>query len=292
MPLSMAQMSDVTRHLRYPVIGMMTINPSGQSLATATAVSYRYTQAYGMLLWRLNNLSPNEECRITGQAYGSILFTGPVPNVGDTSIITISGGGLSAPVQLTLTATQELINAGLPVGATQRDLVSQYFNANIGLGLAAQVAYLVATNPALTQAGFVARAPYGTGPYRQQAIPVPEVDIQNPQAFTMTVQNNGRMSAQVQDNGALLSPMATPATQATPIYGYLPILNFLETQYANSTDILLIDRADVFVARKTVLAENMSLYQTWAQRLAEFMGIPLNPFRMGDFGRSTMRAFL
>ncbi len=292
MALTMAQMSNVARHLRYPVLGMFTINVAGQSMATATAVSYRYTQAYGMLMWRLNNLTPNEEARINGMAYGALLFVGPTPNVGDTTYITFSGGGLASPVTIDLVATEELIAIAQPTSAAQKALVSQYFNANIGLGLAAQVAFLVATTPALTQAGFVARAPYGTGPYRQQAIPVPEVDITNPLSFTMTVQNTGLMSAQIEANGSLLSPSISPNSLNSPLYGYLPILDFLETAYGNSTDILQIDRADVFTARKTVLAETLSLYQTWAQRLAEFMDVPLNPFRKGDFGRSGMRNYI
>jgi len=290
--LSMAQMSNVARHLRYPVLGMFTINVAGQSLATATAVSYRYTQAYGMLLWRLNNLTPNEEARITGMAYGSLVFVGPTPNVGDVSYITFSGGGLSSPVTIELVATEELIAIAQPKGIVQKTLVSQYFNANIGLGLASQVAFLVATNPALTQAGFVARAPYGTGPYRQQAIPVPEVDFTNQLPFSISVQNTGNMSVQIDANGSYLSPSISPNSLNSPLYGYLPILDFLETAYGNSTDILQIDRADVFTARKTVLAETLSLYQTWAQRLSEFMDVPLNPFRKGDFGRSSMRNYL
>jgi len=292
MPLSMAQMSNVTRHLRYPVLGMFRINVSGQSMATATAVSYRYTQSYGMLLWRLNNLTSNEECRITGNAYGSILFVGPTPNVGDTSLITISGGGLSAPVVLTLVATEQLIQQAQPRGGVQQALVAQYFNANVGLGLAAQVAFLVATNPALVAAGFVSNAPYGTGPYTQQAIPVPEVNITNPVPFTISVQNSGLMAAQVQSDGSLLTPVITPNSVNNAVYGYLPILDFLETAYGNSTDILQIDRADVFTARKTVLAETLSLYQTWVQRLAEFMGLPVNPDRTSDYQRTAMRTYL
>lgn len=292
MPLSMAQMSNVSRHLRYPVIGMYRINASGQSMATATAVSYRYTQAYGMLLWRLNNLSANEECRITGNAYASILFVGPVPNVGDVLNITISGASLAAPVTLSIVATQALIDVAKPVGQVQKALVSQYFNANIGLGLCAQVALQVATSPELVAAGFVANAPYGTGPYTQQAIPVPEVDITNQQPFSISLQNTGSMSAQLGADGALLHPMISPNTQTAPIYGYLPILNYFETAYGNSTDILQIDRADVFTARKTVLAETFSLYQTWVMRLADYLGLPVNPDVTNNYKAATMRAYL
>lgn len=292
MPLSLAEMSNVSRHLRYPVIGTFRVNSSGQSMATATAVSYRYTQAYGMLLWRLNNLAANEECRITGKAYGSLIFVGPPANVGDTLTITFTGGTLSAPVSIVVTATQDLINMAQPKGNVQKLLVSQYFNANVGLGLCAQVAQQVALNPQLVAAGFVSNAPYGTGPYTQQAIPVPEVDITNPVPFTMTIQNTGQMSAQIQANGELLHPMISPNTQTAPIYGYLPILNYLETAYGNSTDILQIDKADVFTARKTVLAETFSLYQTWVMRMADYFGLPVNPSGTSNLKAATMRSYL
>lgn len=291
MPLSMADKSEVTRHLRYPVLGMATTNTSGGSLAVGTAVSYRYTQSYGQLLWRLSNLAANEECRITGRAYGSLTFIGPVPNVNDSTVITITGGGLTSPVQLTLVATQQLIAQGTPQGNAQ-GLANMYFNANIGLGLAAQVSFLVATNAALVSAGFVSNAPYGTGPYAQTVIPVPEVNITNPQPFTMSVVNSGMMAVQVSANGALLPPVITPNQSSVPIYGYLQILNFLETQYGNSTNILQIDTADVFKARRTVLAESFSLYQTWCMRLAEFLDVPMNVNHKEKFGRAVPRAFM
>lgn len=291
MPLSMSEKSSITRHLRYPVLGMQTTNTSGGSLAVGTAISYRYTQVYGMLAWRMANLAANEECRITGRAYGALSFIGPTPNIGDTSVITISGGGLASPVQLTLVATAGLINAAAPQGI-QAALAAQYFNANIGLGLAAQVAFLVATNPALVAAGFVSNAPYGTGPYSQTVIPVPEVNITGPASFSISVVNNGLMAVQVIASGELLPPTMSPNQLSQPLYGFLPILDFLESQYANSTNILQIDTADVFKARKTVLAESFSLYQTWCMRLGEFLDVPLNVNAKANFQKASMRAYL
>ncbi len=255
-------------------------------MGTGTAINYRFTQAYGFLEWRMNTLMPDEESRITGKAYSSLIFIGPEPNVGDTAQVTFSGGGLSSPLTLTLTATQELLDVAQPTSADQAAWATRLFNANIGLGLASQMAALIAKSPEMVLAGFVAIAPYGTGPYSQLTIPVPEVGITNDTPFTMTVANSGQMAVQVESGGDYLNPSISPAAMASPVYGYVPILNYLETQYGNSIDILQIDTADVFKARKTVLAETFSLYQTWVQRLAEFMLVPVNPEAKGNFGRT------
>lgn len=292
MPLSMEEKTNIARHLRYPILGMAATNTSGGTLAVGTAISYRYTQAYGQLMWRLNgNLAANEECRITGKAYGSLTFIGPVPNVGDTSTITITGGGLASPVVLTLTATAQLINSSIPAPQVS-PIASQYFNANIGLGLAAQVALLVAQSPALVAAGFTANAPYGTGPYGQTVIPVPEVNIINSTPFTISVVNNGLMAVQVQANGALLPPYLNANSLPSTLYGFLPILDFLEAQHAGASNVLLVDTADVFKARKTVIAETFALYQTWVQKLADFLDVPINVNHKGNFGSVTPRVFM
>ncbi len=292
MALSLAEKANVRRHLRYPLIGLYRVTPGGQTLATATAVSYRYTQAFGQLEWRMNNLDANEEARITGRAYGGVSFVGPIPNVGDESQITFSGGGLASPVTINVVATQALINVGQPLSQVQAALVSQYFDANVGLGFCAQFAMLVAQNSTLTQAGFVAIAPYGTGPFRQQAIPVPEVSVINPQSFTISVVNTGSMSAQITSNGVLLPPYISPDTLTQPIYGYLPILDYLENAYGTATQDLSIDTADVFKARKTELPERLSLYQNWCMKLGEFIDVPLNPNKRSDFKSSGPRAYV
>ncbi len=291
MALDLATQTSILRHLDYSVLGMYSTTTAGGSLAMGTAVSYRYTQAYGQLLWRLQNLNAAEECRISGDAYASLTFVGPVPNSGDFSTITITGGGLASPVSLTLTATPAIIDPYVP-SANLAALGAPYANANVGLGLAAQVALLVAQSPALVAAGFTAQAPYGTGPFSQNIIPTPEVSIKNPAAFSVTVANTGMMAVQVVANGALLPPFMSPNTQANPIYGYIPILDYLEQSYANSTNILQIDTADVFKRAKSVLGESYSLYRMWVMRLANYLNVPINSEVKNSYNAVSPRAFM
>ncbi len=275
MPLSLAEKADIRRHLRYPPAGLYRTSPSGGSLAGATTVGYRYFQTFGMLEWRMNNLDANEEARMTGKAYGALAFQGPVPNVGDTLTVTFSGGTLTSPTPVVLTVTQAML-------LQQNASAQQYFNANIGLLFCSALAALVAQNSTLTSAGFVAIAPFGTGPFTQTAIPVPQIEFTNPVAFTLSIAFTGLMSAVITSNGVILEPYIQPGT-VNPIYGYLPILNYLENAYGSASQDLSIKRADVFYARPTELSERFSLYQTWAQRMGEFIDIPFNPHKRGNF---------
>ena len=133
--LTFAQKSNIRRHLDYPVAGLLSASAAGGSLASAF-VGYRFLQTYGRLEWKLNNLNPDEEARLTGLAYGAVALVGPQPNPGDQIGITLSGGGLSTPQ--TITATMPTV----PVGTDGRP---QFI-----LALAAAAA----ANTALQQARF------------------------------------------------------------------------------------------------------------------------------------------
>ncbi len=284
MALTLTDKSDIRRHLRYPPAGLYRVSVAGGTLAGATSVGYRYLDVYGMLEWRMNNLDANEEARITGRAYGSLAFQGPPPNVGDTLTLTFAGGGLAAATSITLTVTQDML-------VTPNVMSSLYFNANIGLNFCSALAGLVAQSQALTAAGFLAVAPFGTGPFSQTAIPIPQIEFTNVQPFTLSIAFTGLMSAIITSNGALLGPSIQPGT-TNPVWGYLPILNFLENAYGSASQDLSIKQADVFFARPTELSERLSLYQIWSQRLGEFIDIPLNTRRRGNFRAAGPSVFM
>lgn len=284
MPLTLAQKSGILRHLRYPVQGLYRTGVSGATMAGATATSYRYLQAYGQLLWRLVNLQAVEEARITGAATASIAFLGPTPNIGDTLTVTFSGGTLVAPVPVVLTVTSDII-------VSANSFTQQYGNANVGLGFCSALAALVLGNPTLMSAGFYASAPYGTGPFTQTAIPVPEIQFTNAAAFNISIATTGLMSAQIMANGEVLTPSIQPGT-VTPIYGYLPICDFLENAYGSASETLMVRKADVFTRNSAELADRFSLYQMWCKRLAEFLDIPMNEQHRTNFRSSTPRAYL
>lgn len=78
MALILAAKSSIRRHLNYPLIGLYKLGPGGATLAAGSA-GYRFFQAYGFLEYKMNNLNPDEEARLTGQAYAAAALSGGQP---------------------------------------------------------------------------------------------------------------------------------------------------------------------------------------------------------------------
>lgn len=261
MPLTWAQKSDVRRHLRYPVAGLVRASTAGGTLASGS-IGYRWLQSYAFLEYKLNNLNPDEEARLTGAAYGAIAFTGPQPQQGDTVTVTLSGGGLTAPQTLTAVAPAPSANDG-------RITIVNLLAAAGGSNAAMQVAEIQAISP------------YGTGAYSQNAVPFPEIAFTAPQAFTLAATGSGVTYPQITANGALLSPSAS-LDGTTTIYGYLTILNGLEAAFAGSSQNLDTAEASVWKGRMNEIGQRMSLYRMWQANLSDFLGVRINPHRFNN----------
>lgn len=281
MPLTLEQKQAVTRHLNYPLIGLPRVAQAGGTLAAGTTASYRYFQAYSMLQYRLNNLQAVEEAALTGGYYASVSVIGPTPNVGDTLVATFTGTFTGSPVVITVTVTPQMIIPNPP------DPV--YINSNAGLGIVANLSQQVLQDAALVAAGFSGFSPYGSGPfnYSNISIPLPEATFTAPIPFTLSLTTTGVVAAQLVMNGQQQVPPflpALPGYTTTPTYGYIPILNYLESAYGGTSQNLDTAVASVWTARRTELAERMSLYIIWREKLAAFLDIPVNPSaRAGNF---------
>lgn len=275
MPLTLQQKQDVRRHLGYPLIGLPRTTQAGGALAAGTTASYRYFQAYGMLEFRMNNLQAAEEAALMGGYYSSVSVLGPTPNVGDTLTATFTGNFTGSPVSLIVTVIPGMIVPTPPNPV--------YVNSNSGLAVVATLAQLVLQNATLMAAGFSGFSPYGSGPfaYQNTAVPLPEVSFVNPVIpYTLTVTTTGLVAAQVNMTGQSQIPPylpVMPGVTTITTYGYIPILNFFESSYGGTSQNLDTIRADVWTARHTELAERMSLYIVWREKLAGFLDIPVNP---------------
>ncbi len=263
MAVTDAQKAQVRRHLKYPVIGLPSISPGGASLGVGFT-GYRYFQAWGLMEYRLNNLQPVEEAMLLGVAIGGVSLL-LQPSVGDTVSVVLSGGNLASSVTITT-----------PPYATTQNLDGR-------LVLCQQIANGVPASPALVAAGFLGYTPYGTGPYSQAVLPVPEVAIQSPVPFTITASGTGATVPQVTSQGVLIPPSTSLDGGATTIYGYLNILNGLEFAYATASDNLDTTKADVWTARANELAQRKALYEHWVGMLSQFIGVPVNPDRRKEF---------
>jgi hypothetical protein len=133
----------------------------------------------------------------------------------------------------------------------------------------------------LAAAGIYGLAPYGTGQFSNSVIPLPEVSFNGPTPYTLTVVTTGMVAAQVMMNGQVQLPpfMPTlPGLTTSPIYGYLPVLDYLESAWASTTQNLDTSKADVWTARQSELAQRQSQYVIWQKRLSNFLGIPMCDF--------------
>lgn len=256
--LSVQTKALIRHHLGYPFAGLFRVSPAGGSLANGD-LGFRYFQSYGFLEFVLDNLNPIEEAMITGQAVGSVGILGN-PNPGDTVAITISNGGLVSPVTITYT-----VQTG--------DSPPSICNALSALAL---------QNTALAAAGFTSFAPYGTGPFAQNATPLPEVSIvagTGVTSFGITVTASGGTGAAVTTPG--VQP-AAPASTVDPttnpptiLYGFLPILTFLEGAAYGSTQNLDTSKADVWIARWDEPEIRVKLYNYTRKQLSLHLSVPL-----------------
>jgi hypothetical protein len=265
--LTEATKANVRRHLQFPAIGLLRVSAGGQTLGSAAA-GYRFFEVFGQLEWRLNNLAGNEEAMLTGASYGSVILVGPQPAQGDTVSITVSGGLIPSPVTVTATAPAPSVDASGQPTDTRINLVN---------GLAAGIA----ANAVLQSLGVYSAAPYGTGPYSQNAAAVPEISIVSPFDFAISATGSGVLKPQVTANGVKLPPSASLDGGTTTLYGYLGILDGLESAFAGSSDNLDTKRAAVWEHHSQELAMRQSLYQSWVSRLSDFLNIPVNPRRTG-----------
>lgn len=258
MPLTIAQKSDIRRHLGYPVAGLARNSVAGGTLASGS-IGYRWLQAYAFMEYKLNNLNPDEEARVTGYAYGGLAFNGPQPTPGDVVTVVISGGSLVSPVTLTVT-----------VGPLVPSIDNRITVVN-------QLAAAGGSNAALQAANILVLSPYGTGSYSENSVPFPEVSFTCPTSFSISATGSGTTYPQITANGQLLPPYAVLFDNTAPVYGYIPILNGLESGYLGSAVNLDTKEAGPWKSRHNEQGQRMSLLETYRRQLADFLGTPINP---------------
>lgn len=250
--LTLSQKSGIRRHLDYPVAGLMKNSPAGGSLGSPFA-GYRFFQTYGRLEYKMNNLSPDEEARVVGLAYGAVALVGPHPAQGDTVGFTLSGGGLAMPVSISATAL---------AGDTPVHLILRLAEAG-------------ASNAAIRDAGFTVVAPFGSGPFSENQLPLAELAMVAQVPFQLTAPvGSGVLFPQVTANGALLSPSVSLDGETT-LWGFVPILDGLETAFGGSSQLLFAASAGPWKGRSNEIGQRLSLYRNWQIRLSRFLEIPI-----------------
>ena len=271
MPVTLADQARTLMHLQYPVIGLPRLSPAGGTLGVGTS-GYRWFQAFGFLLYRMQNMQPVEEAMLVGKAVAGVAFVGS-PNPGDSCSITLSGGNIAS--SQTITAT---------VGAGQTGIDPR-------LILCAALANAAAANTVLQGAGIFAAAPYGTGPAAQAVVPLPELAFSSPVPFTIVATGTGGAVPQLTATGILMPP-ATSLDGIATLNGYLPILDGLQNALGTPSQNLDTSSAGPWKARGSEIAQRNALYWRWVQMLSEFLGIPINPRRINTANRVSFSRYL
>lgn len=248
--LDVQDKSEIRRHLGYeaearnfivndPYFAMNTIDPGPTHLEQ-----------------RLDMLTPIDEAKLTGKAMGVLSLVGPEPTAGSSFAVTITSAALTNPVTITITAIE---------GDTR-------------LSLGKKLSQAVILNSALATAQIVAGGPYGPGDSLYQ-VELPQVEFKAPVEFTMALTLTG-IAVVINYQGRFVGPKALNTTASCGsnqsngyIYGYIPILNHLESLHAGVSNRSHIARAEGFV-RSNERKERIDLYEDWVQKLADFLRVP------------------
>ena len=254
MPLSDLQKATVRRHAGYPAQGLLRVSPAGGTVADI-ASGYRFFGAYGFLEYKLNNLQPGEEAILLGLATGSVMLVGPQPNGGDTLSLTFSAGPLGSPVTVTVTAAA-------PLAGTDNRVT--LINA---------MAAAIVLNATLQSAGFLATAPYGTGPVSDVAVAVAGLGVTCAQAFTLACGGTGLIAPALTSTGAFAPPSAVLVSGGAAVYGYVPIINALEGAWAGASGNLDTDQAAVWKRNVNEERDRERLRNKWRREMCGFLGV-------------------
>lgn len=253
MALSAQNKVDIRRHLSVPAAG---IPQSGYTSGLRTILTVGQLEAY------MNLLQAEEECVLTGYPYGQVNIFG-TPAVGNTVTATVN----STPCVYTV--TQADLNAGgLALQSIAGGLATKINIANLGI---------VAASGSITS-GDVAPA----------ALPVyGQVTIVNQTTFTLTASATGALGVSVPANGATYPhPNTTNINGAPTLYGYIPILNYLEER------LLQVDTFASFNATGEVkfspieLYRRTDLYDSWRRKLGNFLSVGSDPAGRAGMGSS------
>lgn len=251
MALSQQSKIDCRRHLCVPAAG---IPQSGYTAGLRTILTVGQLEAY------MNLLQAEEECVLSGYPYGQVNIFGSNPVAGNTVTATIN----STPVVYTVQASD--VANGQPLNSIAGGLANAISIANLGI--------------------YAASGSITSGDVAPAALPIyGQVTIVNATTFTLTASATGALGVSVPANGSTYPHPNTLNIQGAPaLYGYIPILNYLEER------LLQLDVFASFSATGEVkfnpleLYRRIELYDEWRRKLGNFLSVGPNPAGRNGMG--------
>lgn len=254
MALQPLEKSAIRQHLKYGNIGMRRDKPG--AVAPAEGFGPWFFENWTELEIRMDSLQPIDEAQLTGNPVGLVSLQGPDPAAEATLTLQFASPLLAEPVQVTYTAPNPM----------QRE--------DFGL----QFAAACAQNISLASAGIYSVMPHGILNMLQNELS--QIQYTAKQAFTISVVAMSGIGVTIAADGSQM-PFIQSVIDDQTYYGFLPILNRLYSLIGSSSDRLGIDKADVFVARKSEGRERRRLYIEHVQDMATFLVSKLNPLAPG-----------
>ena len=259
MALKETEKTAIRRHLKYGSLGLRKDNVGGGTLSVG--LGPWFFENWTELEIRMDSLSPIEEAQLNGLPYGLVSLQGPDP---------------AAEASLTLQFTGSLFNAPENVTFTSAAAMSR-----IEFGLS--VARTCAENVNLNSAGIQSVMPYGT--VSGVANQLSEIQFVAQTPFNIAVTAFTGIGAYVFANGSVFPDVQSLINEVT-IYGYIPICNKLYSLIGSSSDLMSVDKADVFTARKSERKERKAIYIEHVKDMADFLVNKMNP--MSSSNRSNL----
>jgi len=263
------QESEIRRHMGYPLIGSPSNVSAGPPYTNTMGqagglLGFRFFEFYPLLQYRIRNISTDEDVQILGAqsaffslyqgfAQAQISLTGGPPVAGD--FVTAQINGVASTYTFIAADTLNLVATGLAAAINTQPTLSPVVVAlPQGPNVIIQARAFGPEANALTIRAF-----------SSQSVTVSTVQVGT--STTTTALTGGKRVP-----GPLwLDPSSLVAQ---PIYGYLPIIQYCESQITNSASGMDTVKADVFHQRQTELAAREGLYRLWCKKLAQFFGVP------------------
>jgi len=247
------QKIDVRRFLGYPVGGNPPISPAGAGHLLGGLNGYRFFQASGTLEFKMNNLQPLEEAKITGQSTGVVrVLSGPDP----TKAV---GSGLDLALTLLI---DDIAVDTIMLTTSSVDTV---------MSIGTLFANGVLASSLLQAESFQALAPTSL-----PAAPFIGLQIMCPRDFTIQTAGSDPVILAVSPGSGLFTNPKVTFEEEGEFHGFLPILTILENKMIGQvSDNLDTDKADVWTARKSEPEDRQRLFDYWRFQFSRFLNTPL-----------------
>lgn len=274
MSLTVAQRNEVLRHLGYPIMGSPQVQSAGPPY-TATfgqsggLLGFRYFEFYALLVYRLNNLSQEEEVALLGpgSAFFPNFFTRAQAQINVTVTTAVAGDSVTAQIN---GASASYVLIGGDTSATVAQGLEAAINAQPVISsavLAQEVAgkcIVTARTP-----GFAANS-LAISAFTQGVAGASSVST------TVTLSDGTTPTPVLSGGQDPPGPVFYDPSQpvSMPYFGYLPIVRYWESQVPLAASGMNILKADVFSQRQDELAARTGGYVTWCKRVAQWAGVP------------------